>query len=52
MSKRRILVELDSNTTVTSSVYLDVFGWVRDRETSMGVGRWQDVAEHANGRTA
>lgn len=45
MTKRRILIELDNHATVTSSVYLDVHGWVRDRETSTGVGRWQDVTD-------
>lgn len=43
--KRHIIIELDSHEISTPSVYLDVFGWVRDRETLACVGRWQEIPQ-------
>ncbi|MDR7189748.1 hypothetical protein J2Y46_002574 [Microbacterium sp. BE35] len=43
--KRHIIVELDSHETTTPSVYMDVFGYVRDRETLARVGRWQEMPQ-------
>lgn len=40
--KRRIVVEFDDPSTITPSVYLDVFGWVRDQETGMVKGQWYE----------
>jgi hypothetical protein len=49
VGKGQIIVELDSNATPTPSIYLDVFGWVRDRDTTACVGRWADVPGHDEG---
>lgn len=47
--KRRILVELDNHEITTPSFYLDVFGNVRDRETTLAGGRWVDLIETSDG---
>lgn len=48
MTKRTIVIQLDNHETATSSFYLDVFGFVRDRETTVRVGVWGDVDARGN----